>query len=239
MRKLGYSLLSFLLVLGCSRGDDPIVMNQWPPPAAVDTTISYLALGDSYTIGTSVAEADRWPVQLATALERREGINVRPLDLVARNGWRSDNLANALDAEPPARSYDLVSLLIGVNDQYQGFSLGGYSDRFEELLRRAIEFAGGDTSAVFVVSIPDYAYTPFGNGSEEISRAIDAFNTAAQTVAEQYEVPFYNITLISRRGLAEPALVASDNLHPSGEQYRRWVEEVLLGQVAAQIRRSH
>ncbi|WP_420460551.1 SGNH/GDSL hydrolase family protein [Neolewinella sp.] len=233
-----YPLLLLFLLAGCTSEDDPIVMKEQLPPMAVDTTISYLALGDSYTIGTSVQETERWPRQLAQALQQRERIGVQPLEIVARNGWRTDNLSNALADDPPAGPYDLVSLLIGVNDQYQGFGVSGYTERFEDLLQQAIALAGGDTSAVFVVSIPDYAFTPFGGGSEAVSREIDAFNQAAQAVAEGYDVPFYNITPISRRGLAEPDLVASDKLHPSARQYRLWVEEVLLGQVTAQLRRS-
>ncbi len=163
---------------------------------------------------------------------------MQPLAIVARNGWRTDNLSNALTDDPPSGPYDLVSLLIGVNDQYQGFGISGYTERFEDLLQRSITLAGGDTAAVFVVSIPDYAFTPFGGGSEAVSREIDAFNQAAQTVTERYGIPFYHITPISRRGLAEPDLVASDGLHPSARQYRLWVEEVLLGQVTAQLRRS-
>ena len=214
-------------------------MNERPPSVEVDTTVSYLALGDSYTIGASVQDDERWPRQLARALGQRERIGVQPVEIIARSGWRTDNLANVLSDEPPSSPrYDLVSLLIGVNDQYQGFGIDGYTERFEDLLRRSIQLAGGDSTAVFVVSIPDYAFTPFGGGSAEVSREIDAFNQAARTVTERYGVHFYNITPISRRGLAEPELVADDRLHPSARQYRLWVEEVLLGQVTAQLRRN-
>ena len=234
-----YLLLLTACLIGCTAEDDPIIMNEQAPTTEVDTTVSYLALGDSYTIGTSVREEERWPRQLARALRERERIGVQPLEIVARNGWRTDNLSNALsDDPPPSGPYDLVSLLIGVNDQYQGFAVSGYMERFEDLLQRAIALAASDTTAVFVVSIPDYAFTPFGGGREAVSREIDAFNRAARTVTERYGVPFYDITPISRRGLAEPNLVASDRLHPSARQYRLWVDEVLLGQVATQLRRS-
>ena len=202
-----------------------------------DTTISYLALGDSYTIGTSVGEQDRWPAQLSTLLLERERIEVEPLTYVARSGWRTDNLAIGIKGADLTPGYDLVSLLIGVNDQYQGFEPLGYGERFAALLSTAIDLAGGDTSNVFVVSIPDYAFTPFGGGRQDISRDIDRFNDTARTIAERNGIPFYNITELSRRGLAEPILVAGDELHPSGVQYRRWVEEVLLAEVAAQLRR--
>ncbi|CAH1000175.1 hypothetical protein LEM8419_01322 [Neolewinella maritima] len=238
MRTTLLYLVLLLLLVGCSP-EAPIEITPPMPTTAVDTTISFLALGDSYTIGTSVSESERWPVQLAQLLRSREGIEVDPLTTIARNGWRTDNLSIALDADPPEQTYDLVSLLIGVNDQYQGFSQSGYAARFERLLQRAIGYAGEDSSKVFVVSIPDYAFTPLGGGSEEISQEIGSFNQAARTVADRYGVPVYDITPISQRGLAEPQLVASDGLHPSGEQYRLWVEEVLLGQVTTQIRRRN
>ena len=231
-------LLPLAFVCACGADDDDGLLTVTPtlPTVPTDTTISYLALGDSYTIGTDVGEEDRWPVQLARLLAERERIGVEPLDFIARNGWRTDNLANGIAAAAPQRNYDLVSLLIGVNDQFQGFDPNGYGERFAGLLSTSLRLAGGDTSNVFVVSIPDYAFTPFGGGREDISRAIDRFNDTARKIAERNGVPFYSVTEISRRGLAEPVLVASDDLHPSGVQYRRWVEEVLLTQVAAQLR---
>lgn len=235
-----FLLLIPLLVATCSKESVTPMQSPGspaPPPAPeADTTISYLALGDSYTIGTSVEEDERWPYQLSIALAERQGIAVAPLTYVARNGWRTDNLANALESDPPASDFDLVSLLIGVNDQYQGFNAEGYAGRFEGLLRRAIGFAGGDSSKVFVVSIPDYAYTPFGQGDERISRELDAFNATAERICQRYRIPFYNITPISRRAQDDPALVAGDGLHPSGKQYGLWVDEVLLQPVADLIR---
>ncbi|THH41268.1 SGNH/GDSL hydrolase family protein [Neolewinella litorea] len=237
MRHIFLTLFLFLF-LTCSKEDATIMgpSGSPPPTAEPDTTISYLALGDSYTIGTSVPAEQRWPEQLARQLLERERIAVEPLEIVARNGWRTDNLANALAAADPGDDFDLVSLLIGVNDQFQGFAVDGYQRRFEQLLQAAIGYAGGDTSRVFVVTIPDYAYTPFGGGREFISREIDQFNAAARQVTTRYDIPFYNITPISRRGLQQPDLVAGDDLHPSGKQYGLWVEEVLLKQVADLIR---
>ena len=229
----------FLLIGLSSCEKDPAAPPgpSYPSPVSIDTTLSYLALGDSYTIGTSVPAEDRWPVQLARELLQREGIRLEPLEIVARNGWRTDNLSNALDAADPGDDWDLVSLLIGVNDQYQGFNVEGYRTRFRNLLARAIGYAGGDTAAVFVVSIPDYAYTPFGGGAAQVSRDIDAFNAVAKSESEAAGVPFYDVVSISRQGLNTPSLVAGDDLHPSGEQYRRWVEEVLRVPVSGQIRR--
>ncbi len=241
MLRLLLSALAILLLLAGCGEDDSLMATPMSPaaptsPAPADTTFSFLALGDSYTIGTSVAPEERWPDQLVEQLRQRERIRVEPLEIVARNGWRTDNLANALAAAPPGMSFDLVSLLIGVNDQYQGFSLDGYRKRFETLLQQAITYAGGEAGHVFVVSIPDYAYTPFGGGNPRVSEDIDAFNAGAREIADRYVVPFYSITDISRRGLAEPTLVAGDKLHPSGRQYQRWVEEVLLVGVARQLR---
>ncbi|WP_198661812.1 SGNH/GDSL hydrolase family protein [Lewinella sp. IMCC34183] len=234
-------LACFLITLmACSKDSySPMGTDAPPPPEPAgppDTTISFLALGDSYTIGTSVSGTQRWPAQLAARLAADKRIAVEPLDIVARNGWRTDNLANALASSPPAEDYDLVSLLIGVNDQYQGFDVAGYRGRFENLLRNAIALAGGDSSRVFVVSIPDYAYTPAGRRSAAISADIDAFNAAASAIAQRYEVPFYNITPISRRGNDDPELVAVDGLHPSGKQYGLWVDEVLLQRVAGLVK---
>lgn len=237
-----YSIYCLLLLVSvmtsCRDDDDPIAMNVPDNSSTADTMISFLALGDSYTVGTSVSDMESWPAQLALAMDIRERIRVDPLVIRARNGWRTDNLINALAASPPSAGYDLVSLQIGVNDQYQGFSVSGYADRFETLLQMAIGYANGDTSGVFVVSIPDYAYTPFGGGEERISIQVDEFNRAARSVALRYDIPVYDITPISRLGLDEPRLVADDGLHPSGAQYRRWVEEVLLPLVVARLRRD-
>jgi len=187
--------------------------------------LRFLALGDSYTIGQSVPENERWPVQLANVLQS-QGITTEEVRIIAQTGWRTDNLRNAIVNANLKSDYNLVSLLIGVNNQYQGGSISTYSTEFEELLQTAIELAGNDKSNVMVISIPDYAYTPFGNGSATISRQIDQFNAVNKNITDRYGVAYHNITPISRRGLAEPNLVASDGLHPSGEQYTLWVNQV-------------
>ena len=229
--------LSLLLFFTCHPTRDVVPTGQPNRDLPADTTLSYLALGDSYTIGTSVQPEVRWPAQLANALLAQEGVRLEPLEYVARNGWRTDNLQNALAADPPGEDWDLVSLLIGVNDQYQGFNATGYAGRFRTLLDDAITYAAGDTAHVFVVAIPDYAYTPFGGGNPEISRELDEFNAIARSICEEYGVPFLDIVAISRQGLDRPELVADDNLHPSGRQYGRWVDEVIAPAVARQIER--
>ncbi|MEX2233030.1 MAG: SGNH/GDSL hydrolase family protein [Cyclobacteriaceae bacterium] len=197
------------------------------------TSIRFLALGDSYTIGESVAELQRWPVQLMNALKAR-GYTSQTPKIIAVTGWRADDLQNALDNSSLSRDYNLVSLLIGVNNQYQGKAIAEYESQFEVILDRAILYAGGDKSKVFVLSIPDYGYTPFGlEKQSEISGQIDAFNAVNESIAEKKAVTYIDITDISRRGLKDPALVAEDGLHPSGKMYALWVERILENLLAS------
>ena len=189
--------------------------------------LTYLALGDSYTIGESVVESERWPMQLIAQLKAR-GKTFETPKIIATTGWRTDDLSNAIWKEDLKPGYDLVSLLIGVNNQYQGKSVDAYKPEFEELLKTAINLAGGDKRKVFVVSIPDYGYTPFGKPKQPaITEALDKFNKANKEIAEKIGVRYVNITDISRKGLDDPQLVASDGLHPSGKQYGLWVERIV------------
>jgi lysophospholipase L1-like esterase len=191
--------------------------------------IKFLALGDSYTIGESVAEGQRWPVQLIDALKAK-GYAADPPQIIATTGWRTDDLKKAIVAANPSNDQTLVSLLIGVNNQYQGKSAESYAPEFEDLLKMAIGFAGGDKSKVFVVSIPDYGYTPFGKEKQSnITKALDEFNTVNRSITEKYGVKYFNITDVSRKGFEDPALVAEDGLHPSGKMYGEWVKIILSG----------
>jgi lysophospholipase L1-like esterase len=191
--------------------------------------IKFLALGDSYTIGESVAENERWPVQLVDTLASK-GFPVEPPEIIATTGWRTDDLKRAIIAAKPATDFGLVSLLIGVNNQYQGKSVEQYKWEFEELLHMAITFANGDKSKVFVVSIPDYGFTPFGKAKQQdISKAIDEFNSVNRAIAEKTGVRYFNITDISRRGLEDATLIAADGLHPSGKMYAQWTGVILHG----------
>ncbi len=195
--------------------------------AAQSNSISFLALGDSYTIGESVKESERWPNQLAHALDRK-GIKVSPPRIIATTGWRTDNLSDAIAKADLKSNYDLVSLLIGVNNQYQGKPTDQYSIEFEALLKTAIRLAKGDRANVFVVSIPDYGYTPFGSAKKEsISKQIDEFNEINKKITEKYKIAYYNITGISRQALEDPTLVAADGLHPSGKMYTLWVSKIM------------
>jgi lysophospholipase L1-like esterase len=193
----------------------------------VESPVKFLALGDSYTIGESVAEQDRWPVQLNTALKAR-GLATSDVRIIATTGWRTDDLKNAMDAAHLKPEYTLVSLLIGVNNYYQGKSADSYAPEFEALLKTAIALAQGNKAHVFVVSIPDYGYTPFGKDKQAvITQGIDQFNTVNRDIAAKLGITYFNITDISRRGLSEPGLVAEDGLHPSAKMYREWTELIL------------
>lgn len=189
--------------------------------------VKFLALGDSYTIGQSVAEDQRWPVQLMMALTEKSYPCHKP-NIIATTGWKTDDLKKAILSKNIPTDFNLVSLLIGVNNQYQGKPANEYNREFEELLSIAIQKAGDNVSKVFVLSIPDYGYTPFGsNKQDEISSAIDSFNVINKSIAEKKGVKYINITDISRQGLNDPSLVAEDGLHPSGKMYRLWVDRIL------------
>jgi len=190
--------------------------------------LRFLALGDSYTIGESVDPAQRWPIQLAAAI-RFAGLNLTDPVIVARTGWTTDELAAAIQADPPAGPYDLVSLLIGVNNQYRGYDLASYRAEFRQLLAQAIEFAGGDTARVIVLSIPDWGVTPFAEGRDRalIAADIDAFNAVNRRESQAAGVRYLDITSTSRQAANHPDLLAADGLHPSGEMYARWVAELL------------
>ena len=219
--------LIVLFWVGCSDDEmptSPVTPN--PPVTAQSDSIAYLALGDSYTIGQSVGVNERYPVQLADALIA-DSFKIKAVDIVAQTGWTTANLQIGIDNATLRGRYDLVSLLIGVNNQFQGLSIETYKSEFQALLNQAIAFAGGDKSRVFVVSIPDYAFTPFGNGNVDISKGIDNFNAAHKAIVDSFEIQYFDITPISRNGLTNSALVASDGLHPSGEQYRQWVALML------------
>lgn len=189
--------------------------------------IKFLALGDSYTIGESVKEEERWPEVLVGEL-RKKGKPVEKPRIIATTGWRTDQLKKAIEEAKLKPGYDLVSLLIGVNNQYQGKSVEGYAPEFEELLNMAIKLAGGKKKNVFVVSIPDYGFTPYGQPKQEqITKALDEYNAINKKITKKAGVQYFNITDISRKGFEQPYLVADDKLHPSGVQYKLWVELML------------
>ena len=188
--------------------------------------IRYLALGDSYTIGESVAENKRWPNQLAAMLSE-QGIQT-DVTIIARTGWTVDELWEGVQANSPDGTYDLVTLLIGVNDQYRGYPLDGYREDFRFMLGKAIEYAGGDPQRVVVLSIPDWGFTPFAASreTEPISLQIDEFNAVNLEETKSAGAHYVDVTIISRMAMDDFELIASDRLHPSGKMYSLWAEKV-------------
>lgn len=186
--------------------------------------VKYLALGDSYTIGQGVDLAESWPIQLGAKLIENS-FSVDKNDIIAQTGWETTDLLNAL-ADSSLEDYNLVSLLIGVNNQFSNRPFETYTTEFDLLLNQAIELVG--VNRTFVVSIPDYGVTPFGsNNSENIASELDEYNAYAASKCQTLNIPFINITEISRQLGDNNGALAADNLHPSGTQYGKWVEEIL------------
>lgn len=219
------ALISALLILFSACAKDSMEESVETP---AKSPISYLALGDSYTIGTSLAdEDDRFPVQIADRLNA-DGIDCFAPHIIAKNGWTTGDLLSATDVFSPDSTFDLVSLLIGVNNQYQSKPIAAYAEEFTTLLDRAIQYAGNDTSKVFVFSIPDYGVTPFGSSNAEtIAKEIDEYNAVNRQITESYGISYFYITDISRQAAKDPALIASDGLHPSGKMYELWVADFI------------
>ena len=233
MKNILFLSFIFLSLISCAKKNDNSYITL-PPTQPVDTTNykTYLALGDSYTIGQSVDASQRFPVQTVQLL-RQQDINVADPGIIAVTGWTTANLLNALNATPPKNNYDIVTLLIGVNNQYQGRPLNEYKTEFTELLQRAVVYAGNKKEHVFVISIPDYSVTPFARGADtaKIAREIDSFNDANKAITLGEGIAYIDVTPISREAKYDPSLVAGDGLHPSGIQYKKWSD--LLAPVIA------
>lgn len=194
----------------------------------------FLALGDSYTIGESVAASERWPVQLAARM-RDEGVYMEDPLIIATTGWTTDELAAGIERRGPQGPFDLVSLLIGVNNQYRGRDLTEYRQQFAALLEQAVGFAGGDPKRVIVLSIPDWGVTPFAadRHRETVSGNINQFNAVNAEEAARLGAHYVDITLSSREAAHDPDLIAGDGLHPSGKMYTAWTELALTAALAA------
>ena len=189
------------------------------------TLITFLALGDSYTIGQGVPENLRWPNQLKTELLKSDK-NISDIDFIAQTGWTTSDLLLAIEGEKP-ETHDLVSLLIGVNNQYQGIPFYVFETEFDSLLNIAIDLAGNN-QRVFVVSIPDYGVTPFASSfSEQITEEINTYNHYIEDRCKFLGIPFIDVTGISRELGDSNNALANDGLHPSGFQYGKWVEEII------------
>lgn len=196
--------------------------------AIVADTMSYLALGDSYTIGEAVANTESYPHQLVRLVNREGLAFAYPPKIIATTGWTTDNLIDAIaQSALEGKTYDMVTLLIGVNDQYQNLSQDNYRIKFKQVLETAIAFAGGNKKHVFVLSIPDWGVTPFAGGNDaQIGPVIDQFNAINKSISDEAGVNYLDITGISRQAAAEPDLVAVDGLHPSGKMYGLWVDQL-------------
>lgn len=197
-------------------------------PDAAKYKYTFLSLGDSYTIGERVSEADRWSVQLAGLL-RKDNVDVGNPDIIARTGWTTAELQEAIKASGNQKTYDLVSLLIGVNNQYRGQSQDQYRTEFRELLQTATKFAGGKANRVFVLSIPDWGVSPYAAGGDKdrVAREIDQFNTIAQEECQKMGIDYVDITPLSRSAAGDNSQFASDGLHYSGKQMKQWAEKAL------------
>lgn len=189
---------------------------------------NYLALGDSYTIGEAVSPSENFPNQLTTILTDH-GYLFSPPEIIATTGWTSSELQTAITKKIPARTnFDIVTLSIGVNNQYRGESTEKYAIEFEALLVQAIGFAAQRPLHVFVLSIPDWSATPYAEGRDRgvISKQIDQFNEINKRIALKLKVNYIDITAGTREAITQPSLVAGDGLHPSGKEYRRWAEQL-------------
>jgi lysophospholipase L1-like esterase len=194
----------------------------------------YLALGDSYTIGESVPAAERWPVQLAAMLQAA-GLTLEAPEIVATTGWTTDELWLGIDQAAPRGPFDLVTLWIGVNDQYRRREASEYAAQFRVLLARAIEFAAGVAGRVLVLSIPDWGVTPFARGRDRvgITRAIEQFNALNLAETQRGGARYVDVTPSSRQAALDGTLIAGDGLHPSGKMYTEWARLALAAARAA------
>jgi lysophospholipase L1-like esterase len=215
----GFMVFSAIVLFACTANQTTIETSM------PTTTHQFLALGDSYTIGESVDPSERWPVQLAATMQA-EGVLLDDPIIVAQTGWTTSNLLAQIEARKPQGPFDLVSLLIGVNNQYQGKDIESYREEFSKLLELSIALAGGDPSRVVVLSIPDWGVTPFADGRERdrIRAQINQFNRVNQTVSLAAGVQYVDIIPISRQAAEDNSLLAADNLHPSGKMYTAWVD---------------
>jgi len=188
---------------------------------------TYLALGDSYTIGEQVPTAENFPHQLVTMLNA-QGLKVSEPIIIATTGWTTDELAAAIKERNVQDTFSFVTLLIGVNNQYRGRDLDNYRQEYTQLLDTAIRYANGHVNNVFVLSIPDWSVTPFAEGRdrEQIAKDIDAYNAACKDITLAHKCHYLDITDSTRKNGVTPAYLAEDGLHPSGKEYRIWAERL-------------
>lgn len=220
-----------LMIFSCSSMNDQILDSENVSDNGTMNTnkkFKLLSLGDSYTIGQSVCETCRFPEQLKDSLSSNFDVDTTfTLKIIATTGWTTTNLIDAIESENLSDDFNLVTLLIGVNNQYQNKDFSIYETEFPALVNTSIKAVNGDKNKLIVISIPDYAFTPFGNGDTSISEEIDQYNLFAKNYCMQNEITYVNITDITREGLTYPSLVATDGLHPSELAYTKFVERLL------------
>jgi lysophospholipase L1-like esterase len=237
-------LITLTALSGCTKKSDMALTNMSSDTSKTTTSpsaglITYLALGDSYTIGQSVTPDNSYPVQLAGLLST-QAYSIGPPTIIATTGWTTADLMAAIagDTNVTGKKYDFVTLLIGVNDQFQGISQDVYRANFIQLLHTAISFAKNDSTRVFVLSIPDYGVTPFAAGREStIGPEIDQFNAINKTESGKAGVNYLDITPISKEAADDTSLLAPDGLHPSGKMYKLWMAK-LEPMVAARLKKN-
>lgn len=190
----------------------------------------FLALGDSYTIGEGVCARHRWPQQVVEAL-RGEGEHIDDPQIIAVTGWTTDELATGMRAVALTPPYDIVSLSIGVNNQFRGRDVEEYRTQLSELLQRAVHLAGDRPRQVMVVSIPDWGVTRFarehGHDPAAVGASLDVFNAIAREETLHAGAHWADVTVLSRACGDEDGMLAEDGLHPSGEQYAMWTQRLL------------
>ncbi|TPG44334.1 SGNH/GDSL hydrolase family protein [Flavobacterium pectinovorum] len=231
------AVLSIFLLSCSSDGSSSETPSPATPPTSevptkpISGSVNYLALGDSYTIGQSVCETCRYPEQLKAVLKKTYPDTNFSLNIIAQTGWTTSDLISAINTVNPDSNYDLVTLLIGVNNQYQHMNFSVYEKEFPQLLNKAIALAKGDKNNVLVLSIPDYTYTPFASNytsenQNRISGEITRYNNFAESMCISKGISFISITDITQQGLSKPNLVASDGLHPSELAYKLFVDRI-------------
>jgi lysophospholipase L1-like esterase len=240
MRSLHILLIALTTLTGCNKKADtgtPMPVDTAKTKPMTNDSLTYLALGDSYTVGEAEPQAESYPYQLIDSLNNRGYKVLRP-NVIATTGWTTQDLINAIAASGiSGRKFDFVTLLIGVNDQYQHLSIDVYKQNFTQLLNEAIQFAGGDTSKVFVISIPDWGVTPFANGLDSvIYPQIMAFNAVNLNISKATGVNYIDVMPVSRTAAGDPTMIAPDGLHFSGKMYAEWVK-LLDPTVAARLKK--
>lgn len=193
----------------------------------MEKVLTYLALGDSYSIGESVLLYQSFPYQVVHLL-RKKGLSFSAPEIIARTGWTTDELSAGISACRFLPQYNYITLLIGVNNQYRGRSVEEYKIEFETLLKQALQLGDGKKERVIVLSIPDYSVTPFADSmdKEKITKEIDLFNSVSKAVSIQYKVNYVDITPESRETSGDLSFLAEDQLHPSAKAYKKWAEKV-------------